>query len=160
MKASPKITIYNHMIFLTETQRYDLYACIPVESVGILVMAEISKNMKVKNIKEVFYKYLIDCEISNNPVELRKNFIKIHVPSSPVPVFEMAADNQLEYNNDTPDMYDILNKDEGGRESLFYETFLHNQKLKHKHYHKIEIKDEKLFDESVEFLDFSSSSMS
>lgn len=148
------------MVFLNEIQRYDLYACIPVEAVGILIMAEISKNMKVKNIKEIFCKYYIDCEITNNPVELGKNFIKIHIPSSPIPVFEMTADDQLEINNDTPDIYDILNTDEGGRESLFYETFLHNQKLKQKHYHKIEIKDEKVFDESVEFLDFSSSSTS
>lgn len=148
------------MIFLSESQRYDLYACIPVHAVGILIMAEISKTMKVKNIKEVFCNYIIDCNITNNPVEIKKNTINIHIPSNGLPIYEISEDDELEINNDTPDLYDILNSDEGGRESLFYETFLHNQKLKNKQYHKIEIKDEKAFDETVEFIDFNSSSVS
>lgn len=157
MKANYKIHVYNHSIFLTESQRYDLYACIPVEAVGILVMADIGKNFKAKSIKEIFVKYQLDCDINKNPVEIGKKKINIHVPTTGSSVLLYSEDDSFEINNDTPDIYDILNNDEGGRECLFYETFIHDTLKKYKSYHKIEIKDEKQFDDSIEFVDFSSS---
>lgn len=159
MKSSYKIMVYNHLLFLTEAQRYDLYACIQVETTGILIAAEINKNLKSKNISEIFYRYTIDCNSSISPIELHNQTIRIHIPAAGASLFDYY-DDQMEINNDNPDIYDILNKDEGGRESLFYETYINDSYKKTKSYHKIEIKDEKQFDDTAFFLDFNSSLVS
>jgi hypothetical protein len=153
MKNKFRVFINNHSIFLTEEQRYDLFACIPVHTVGALVFAEIQNDMQAKSIKEVFVNYIIDCEPNVEPIEVVNQEIKLHLPID-MENFLTIQDDAFENFPKSVDLFDILNKDEGGRESVYYETFIHDNNKKIKTYHKIEIQDEKYFNESAEFVDF------
>jgi hypothetical protein len=153
MKNKFRVFISNHSIFLTEEQRYDLFACIPIETVGALVFVELENDMQAKTIKEIFVRYIIDCEPNVEPIEIIDQKIKLHLPID-MDNFMSIQDDAFESFPKSVDLNDILNKDEGGRESMYYETFLHDHTKKIKTYHKIEIQDEKYFDESTEFVDF------
>lgn len=152
MKSS--VYVYNHLVYLNENQRYDLFACVPVETTGILTKAKISaKDLDPQSIQEIFCRYKLDCDNYQDGIEILNGVVVIHLPPQTESiVFPTPFDpDQL----DKYDLYDLLNKSEGGREELFYTTMSEDKKSKVKSYHKIEIKDEKIFDESVEFLDFS-----
>jgi hypothetical protein len=156
-----KTFVCNHQIFLTENQRYDLFACIPVKTYGIFLQAEIVKSMNAKNIQEIFCAYEIDCKVTNKPLEFKNNIIKIHI--QPVDKFRNLLED-LETNqknkligsdDDNIDMKDLLNYEEGGKESLFFETIQINSKKNNKNYHKVEIKDILEYEKSIEFVTFS-----
>lgn len=155
MASKPKVFITNHQIYLTENQRYDLYACIAVKTTGIMTQAQIQKNLNAKDIIEIFCKYEIDCNNSEEAIEIVNNTIKIHIPAHDslfniIDEYELLSDKQ----EHIMDINDLLNAEEGGKESLFYETVAHDVKNKIKSYHKIQINDFKKFDESVEFVQF------
>ena len=148
------ILVYNHVIFLSENQRYDLFACIPVRANGILVQTDIkSKNFEAQSVQETFCHYVIDCEPSDGFIEIIKNVIHIHLPpQDSLPDFPSPfKPDEL----DKYDLYDLLNKNEGGRETLAYSTICHNSDTNKKSFHKVEIKDIKAFEESIDFVDFS-----
>jgi len=155
------VFVCNHQIFLSENQRYDLFACIPVIAQGIYIQAEIIKNMNAKNIQEVFCVYEIDCKITKKPIEIKNNIIKIHIQQIDnfqqiIEEFELTKKNKFKkIDEERIDMKDILNSDEGGKECLFFETISTNPKKNSKHYHKVELKDIQEFNRSVEFVSFS-----
>jgi hypothetical protein len=154
MASKYQVTICSHQIYLTENQRYDLFACIPVKAVGILIKAEIAKNLNAKNINEIFCNYEIDCKKSKSPmpVEVKSNTIKLHLPFNDEYYDILDEIDFGDKKDEFLDINEILNKDEGGKEFLFYETVSNDTKKRQKFYHKIEIKDIKEFNNSVEFV--------
>ena len=147
------VFVYNHLIYLNENQRYDLFACVPVETTGILIKAKInSKDLEHQSIQEIFCRYLIDCDNHDQGIEIKSGIINIHLPPQeenyefPIPFQPDGLDKY--------DLYDLLNRTEGGREELFYTTMSEDFEKNIKSFHKIEIKDEKIFDNSLEFIDF------
>lgn len=154
-----KFFIYNHLIFLNENQRYDLFACVPVSAMGVMMKAQISpKNFEAQSIQEVFCDYIIDCNTAENAIESSKNKVLIHLPNqSSMDDFPMPFQPK---NLEKYDLYDLLNRSEGGREELFYETISQDYDNRIKSFHKVEIKDEKSFYESMEFVKFNMSQVS
>lgn len=143
---------------MNENQRYDLFACVPVKTTGIMMKSKLStKDLDPQSINEIFCNYIIDCNISENAIEMMDNKIVIHLPAQgsydEFPPFQP-------HNLEKYDLYDLLNRSEGGREELFYETVSEDLARKVKSYHKIEIKDEKQFDDTVEFVSFNMSQVS
>jgi hypothetical protein len=152
MAAKTKVFICNHQIYLNENQRYDLYACIPVKTTGIFILAEISKNYNTKEISEIFCNYELDCKETKNPIKIGSKKIKISLPNNQ----DIISITDEPNTNEVVDLRDILNTDEGGREELYYETIYHDYQKNIKTYHKIEIKDINRFHETVEFINFNS----
>ena len=147
----PTVLIYNHLIYLNENQRYDLYACIPVNAVGILIKAKLDKfDLKPQEIQEIFVNYTIDCNISSDAIHFDGTNMNVHLP--PPDEFAAAKVPFQPIDLESYDLYDLLNKAEGGKEELFYETFSYDLSKNVKSFHKVEIKDEKVFDESIEFV--------
>lgn len=145
------IFIYNHLIYLNENQRYDLFACVPVNAIGVLIKARLDKSdLRAQEIQEIFVNYTIDCNISADAIFFDGNTIHIHLP----PPDDIAISKVPFQPTDLEsyDLYDLLNKSEGGKEELFYETFNYNMQNNIKSFHKIEIKDEKFFEGSMEFV--------
>jgi len=159
MNKKYKFFIYNHLIFLNENQRYDLFACIPVTAVGIMMKAQISpKNFEAQTIQEIFCDYIIDCTSNNDAIETKKGKVHIHLPSHSA--FDDFPAPFQPKNLEKYDLYDLLNRSEGGREELFYETISEDFDNKIKSFHKVEIKDEKSFHESLEFVKFNTCQVS
>lgn len=155
MASKYKVYICSHQIYLTEAQRYDLFACIPVKTQGIMVKAEIVKNLNSRNINEVFCNYEIDCQKSDDIITVKNNTIRIHLPlTEEFYDFDDKFDVDEKDVNKQLDLNDILNDEEGGKQSLFFEGICNDIKKKVKSYHKIDIKDIKFFNESVEFIEF------
>jgi hypothetical protein len=154
MKPKFKIFIYNHLIYLNENQRYDLFACIPVTAYGIMMKAQINaRDLEPQSIQEIFCNYIIDCTSSQDGIEVNPDGkVIIHLPPQPSfdPFPPPFQPNQLEKY----DLYDLLNRSEGGREELFYETRSEDLIKWTKSFHKVEIKDEKQFYDSMEFVSF------
>ena len=149
----PKIFIYNHLIYLNENQRYDLFACVSINTIGILVKAELNeKYFQPQQMQEIYCEYKIDCRESENIIEYIDHKICIHLP--PKTEEDMFMKPLQPVDLEKYDFYDLLNKDEGGKEELFYETISHDFIKNKKSYHKIEIKDYKVFEESLEFVNF------
>jgi hypothetical protein len=147
--------VYNHVIYLSETQRYDLFACVPVRAYGVLLKASINnKNFNVQDLQEVFCEYVIDCDDAEQQVEFIGDVMHLHLPypdESDLPI-PFQPDNLEKY-----DLYDLLNAVEGGRESLFYQVVCRNNDTSKKSFHKIEIKDITKFEEGIEFIEISMS---
>jgi hypothetical protein len=145
------VFIYNHLIYLNENQRYDLFACIPVNAVGILIKAKLDKaDLRAQEIQEIFVNYTIDCNVSSDAIFFDGKTVHIHLP----PPDDMSNEKIPFQPADleTYDLYDLLNRSEGGREELFYETFSYDMPKNLKSFHKVEIKDEKFFENSMEFV--------
>ena len=152
--SSNKVFICSHQIYLNENQRYDLFACVPVKTTGVYIQAEISKNYNSKEIKEIFCNYEIDCKKSKKPIEVKRGTIKIHLPVEQDYLDFLGEDQKIDSKNSVCELDDLLNLDEGGKEEIFYETISHVLKHKIKSYHKIEVKDIKKFEQTVEFVSF------
>jgi hypothetical protein len=155
MASKYKVYICSHQVYLTEAQRYDLFACIPVKTHGIMIKAEIVKNLNSRTINEVFCNYEIDCQKKDDIITVKNNTIRIHLPlTEEFYEFDDEFEVDKKDTNKILNLNDILNDDEGGRQSLFFEGICNDIKKRVKSYHKIEIKDIKLFNESVEFIEF------
>jgi hypothetical protein len=145
------VFIYNHLIYLNENQRYDLFACIPVEAIGILIKAKLDKSdLRAQEIQEIFVNYTIDCNIHSDAIFYDGKTMHIHLPPP-----DEISNSKIPFQPadlESYDLYDLLNKSEGGREELFYETFTYDVPKKIKSFHKIEIKDEKFFEDSMDFV--------
>lgn len=148
--------VYNHIIFLNENQRYDLFACVPVRTHGILIQGNLTiKGFDVQSLQETFCEYEIDCEDNDEFFEIDGSVIRIHLPPQSIaPEIPMPFQPDV---LDKYDLYDLLNKSEGGKEELFYSTVAYSNSGKQKLFHRVEIKDIKAFEESIEFVDFSMS---
>lgn len=148
--------VCNHVIYLSETQRYDLFACVPVRAYGVFIKAAINnKNFNVQNLQEVFCEYVIDCHDADQQIEFIGDVMHLHLPSYPDKsdlLIPFQPDNLEKY-----DLYDLLNTVEGGKESLFYQFICRNHDAKKKIFHKVEIKDVTKFEEGIEFIEFNMS---
>lgn len=145
---------FNHLIFLTEEERYSLYEGSNLEALGSLYKSQIvySKNKKVDvYAKETYLKYQIDTEEDKNYVEVFPNFYKIHVPLK-----NIDFDDEDFFRKDECFMEDILNEEDAGKKRIFfrYKKIYKNINPNLICIHTVEIKDISFFTKSVSFVNY------
>ena len=135
--------VLNHVIFLTEEQRYSLYEYDDVITTGFLIQYRIKKGKYDVKHDEIICQYVISTYQEEEIVQVFPNHYKINLP---------VNESHLPANNTTVDSHDIINKKDGGRESIFFEAIYTDVEKRMQGYHKVEIKDMKMFTKSLSFL--------
>lgn len=141
-KSYDKIVL-NHVIFMTEDQRYAISEYEDVETTGVLTQYEI-KNGKY-NVKhaEIICKYIVSPQHEKEIIQVLPSYYKINLP---------IEEGEFPITNKTVNVHDIVNKKDGGREHIFFEAIYTDEEKKIQGYHKVEIKDIKVFMNSISFL--------
>ena len=146
MKNKSDKTLYipvfcNHLIFLTEKQRYSLYEGEEIESLGIMLQSSFHEDTSFEKKvfgKELILEYKIDTNKNSDPIEVFPTNYKIHVPLSNMSI------NYLDFfNSDEVFLEDILNEEDSGKSRIYF-SYKKTYKLKNVNYiyvHNIEIKD-------------------
>jgi hypothetical protein len=139
--------VVNHQVFLTPNQRNNVYYGETVKVVGILTQYKVVDGLYPIKHNEVFCNYSI-CSKTDTlefieclPAEYRIN----------LPAYDSEG-KSTQYPD--IDLVDILDKKQGGRESIFFEAMYTDSKKKIQGFHKIEIRDIKYFEKSLNFIKF------
>jgi len=145
VKAKYNKMVINHQIFLTKEQRQSVFYGETVRVIGILTQYKIINGKYPIKHNEVFCNYVIETKAdAHECIECLPTEYRINLPP-----YDGNGDNPM-YEN--IDLLDILDKKQGGRESLFFEAMYTDTKTKIQGFHKIEIRDIKFFDKSINFI--------
>lgn len=136
--------VINHQIFLTSKQRQQLYMCEPVEVIGLLTQYKIENGKYPIKHQEVISKYHLVAKTEiEEYVECLPTFYRLNLPA--------ISDDEDLFTGTAIDIRDIIDKKQGGKESLFFEAMYTDKIKKIQGFHKIEIRDIKHFQKSLCF---------
>jgi hypothetical protein len=159
MKNKPKKMVYtpifcNHIIFVTEEERYKIYEGDEVEALGIMFQSSFHEDMPLEKKvfgKELIIQYKIDTNKSLEAIEVLPQNYKIHIPLS-----NISIDYLDFFNSSEVFLEDILNEEDSGKSRIYF-SFKKTYKLKEKNYiyiHNVEIKDIKYFNMSYSYVTY------
>lgn len=148
VKDSYDKIVLNHLVFLNSKQRQKLYDGGSVDCVGLLTQYKIIKGLYPVKHQEVVCQYQLTSTVTEvkKYIECFPSYYKFNLPS--------FVSEEKTISGKTYDIHDILDKKQGGKESLFFEAMYTDQERKIQGFHKMEIRDIKYFNKSLTFLKF------
>lgn len=159
MKKKSNKTTYipifcNHLIFVTEEERYNIYEGGEVTALGIMFQSSFHEDAKFEKKvfgKELIIEYKIDTNKNLETVEVLPKNYKIHIPLSNMSI------NYLDFfNSNEVFLEDILNDEDSGKSRIYF-SFKKTYKIEESGYiyiHNVEIKDIKYFSNSYSYVSY------
>lgn len=136
----PKLHLaVNHLIFLTKDERYNVFNGEKIETVGVAIPVWFWSGNTTEPANEVFCKYLITNEPTNETISMRKDGFEINTPQLEK-MEKITPKNKTAIGNAKK----LLDAKDGGSEWLEYKVFNKIKALGFDHpinvVHTIEIK--------------------